>query len=290
MLFSRQAFWAGVPFLVTATYALPRPNPQVTYSVVDVDGGDSTTPSATTIYQTVTDSATSTPTSHLIISSVAAESTSASKVTDTVTLPGATHTVSIGKTSLITVYPTSTSSLSSVPSSSTTAPTVAPETVTVISISREAPTSTSTTYFDNGMWHTYYPMKTNWNSQAASPTPSSSTVETAAEIQQSASKGAANDDIGPAFESLPHPALAGSLRLRSRPHSTIFARYQPARHRPERLSRHQEFLVRMRPCLNDRRHAGGQNGVAAAGRGPGAAAGGCLDRGSSAGHPHAPMS
>nr|POE50754.1 hypothetical protein CFP56_16269 [Quercus suber] len=180
MFFLKQAHWAAVAYLAVIAKALPRPNPEVTYSVVDVDGGDLVTSPATTIYQTVTDSATPSPTTH------STSSITAKQVTDTVTELGATHTVSIGGTSFVTVHPTSTTSLASVISSPTTSSAVLPETVTVVSVAIEAPSSTSTTYYDDGMWHTTYPVRTDWGNKAVIPSPTATADDMAAAPQQAA--------------------------------------------------------------------------------------------------------
>lgn len=166
MFFRIETAWLATVYLALSAEALPWPNPVVSYSVVNVDGGASTPAQPTTIYQTITESAASQSTAGTTIQVTVVEtpseapSTSTSEATATLTQA---YTVSVEATSLVTVHPSATAS-------TLTTTDLSLETVTVVSVSTDVPAPTSTSYYDNGLWHTYYPVKTDWDTRAAVPT------------------------------------------------------------------------------------------------------------------------
>ncbi|KAK3049347.1 hypothetical protein LTR09_009266 [Extremus antarcticus] len=147
--------------ITTSAYALPRP---ATYSVVNVHGGQTQAALPMTIIQTVTES-------------------DSSETTVLVTIPGAQGTatatatvVSIPTTVVETIAHATETALvpevfgprpqrpeagaqetTTVPGPAITPATVPnPEVVTVVSMTTATPT---TSYYDNGMWHTSYAIK-----------------------------------------------------------------------------------------------------------------------------------
>lgn len=194
---------AAAAYFAISAQALPRPQAQPTYSVVDVDGGlSSTIVSPTTVYQTITESSGAQPTAETTVSVTIIESASEPASTSSSSafsgfLPGYASTVSFGSDTTVTsTIPAATASVvesaptvvipagpqgypvtiqpsayaNATPSTSTTSSTTississittspAASTVTIVSISIESPTQTSTSYYDNGMWHNRYPVK-----------------------------------------------------------------------------------------------------------------------------------
>jgi len=193
MQFLIRAIIATSYFAITAK-ALPKPYAAVTYSVVNVDGGSSTQAAAatpTTIYKTITESQSPPPVVETTVSVTILESPSTTQATSTRSVASSTSLSSVFSTatstssavaaSVNTTYwpesidPITTSSSSFLPSTSgdpvIEVSAYGPEaTVTVTSVSIETPTPSSTTYYDNGMWHTSYPVKTWWTPLPASQT------------------------------------------------------------------------------------------------------------------------
>ncbi|KXL45780.1 hypothetical protein M433DRAFT_196061 [Acidomyces richmondensis BFW] len=179
-------------YLAVAAKALPKPHAAVTYSVVNVDGGSTTQAAAppTTIYETVTELQSPPPAIGTTVSVTILETPSLTQATSTKSMslspsfssvfPAPSLTSSSAGASVITasgpelIDPTPTSSSSVFPSSSDPVVEVSafgPETtVTVTSVSVEIPAPSSTTYYDNGMWHTSYPVKPWWTSRPESQT------------------------------------------------------------------------------------------------------------------------
>ena len=171
MRFPRSALLATA-YLTLQTHALPRPATP-SYSVVAVDGGAQNANPAppTTIIQTVTDAAESTPTT-VSITIQETEPPATTTVLSTQQAPPASapppQTITInGEVSVISaptyVVPGSRTSYT------TTATAVVSETTTVLgdaeasTVYQDGPTTTvlsvvtpSTSYFDDGMWHTSY--------------------------------------------------------------------------------------------------------------------------------------
>lgn len=151
MRFSRASLLAATYAL--CAHALPRPKPEVTYSVVNVDGGSQTTPAPTVIFQTIT-------------KSDDAPATISVTITD--------HQTQTQLTAAQTTQ-TQTALVPEVsaqpdghpphhlprPNPQTTTVVSGGETVTVTSVITPSPTTTK--YYDNGQWHTSYAVK-NWSS------------------------------------------------------------------------------------------------------------------------------
>ncbi|KAF2019752.1 hypothetical protein BU24DRAFT_126481 [Aaosphaeria arxii CBS 175.79] len=120
--------------------------PARSYSIVNVDGGSTTPtqPEPTTVVETV--------------QVTSAAPTTTTTVTTTTIQPApilspvSTSTISTSST------PTTITSQSTTLASSTTTPTTtpAPHVITVTVTDTAGPTE----YYDNGLWHTYYPVKT----------------------------------------------------------------------------------------------------------------------------------
>ncbi|KAK5169448.1 uncharacterized protein LTR77_005424 [Saxophila tyrrhenica] len=150
-------------FLTTHAYALPRP---ATYSVVNVDGGQTQTALPTTVVHTVTDSTNSETTISVTIHESPATATIVSIPSTIVqTVAHATDTALVPEVSTLPHHPeagpqeSSSSSIpvvtpATVPNPVATVP--HPETVTIVSLTTATPT---TSYYDNGMWHTSYAIK-----------------------------------------------------------------------------------------------------------------------------------
>lgn len=144
MRFAVESTLIATACLASIAHALPRPIP--TYSVVNVDGGSEVPPSLpTTIYQTVTQSSGSETTI---------------SVTDVVSLPTTVVSIKHGKateTALIPEVSVLPDHPHHEPESSST---VKESIVTIISVTTATPiTPTTTSYYDNGKWHTSYAIK-----------------------------------------------------------------------------------------------------------------------------------
>ena len=121
-----------------------------TYSVVQVDGSSAAT-----------------------TSSSAAETILATVTAPAITLPQATETLlytttafvsGTPQTQTILVTPTTSSSTSTSTSFSSPTTTAAPDIETIYrTVAAPSPSSSSTQYYDDGMWHTFYPVKTAWD-------------------------------------------------------------------------------------------------------------------------------
>lgn len=164
MRFATRPALLAAAYLALQSHALPRPAAP-SYSVVAVDGGQNSNPAPTTIIQTVTDSIESTPTTV----SVTIEETQPAATTtllstqqaptpspNTVTLQPEISTVSAPTV----VAPGSRTSYTTTAIVSQTTTVVDAEQTTIY---EQGPTTTvvsivtpSTSYFDNGMWHTSY--------------------------------------------------------------------------------------------------------------------------------------
>ena len=168
-------------FLALSASALPYP---VSYSVVNVDGGSqgaSTSP--TTIYHTVTESADSDTITVVSTPSTTAVLTdyttiwSHAEVTETALIPAVSPESTSHPTGYVSIYGPSPNSYVPIyiPSSSST-----PEaTVTVVSTVTPTPTAT-TSYYDNGMWHTSYAIKNFYSSRSGQWMPTDPAVSFAA--------------------------------------------------------------------------------------------------------------
>lgn len=214
MLFSCKTILITALCLASQSSALPRPA-GVTWSVVDVDGSDASTPAVsvvpTTIFQTVTASSVEELTSKVTVSvtiigeTVLPISASAPTQSSSVPVPTSVVTVSVpillppseggvvvSQASLSMLSTFSTSVISSSPSRSTSSPysrstssarsststssavtSASPATVTLIETYTATPSASSTPLYDDGMWHTYYPVKdgNGATSSIASSTP-----------------------------------------------------------------------------------------------------------------------
>ncbi|KAF2241547.1 hypothetical protein BU26DRAFT_172689 [Trematosphaeria pertusa] len=139
------------------------------YAIVNVDGGSSTPPPAETT--TVTE-----------------DKTKTIKVTDAASTPTDTATATLHPTPAPTGSERSSGPTRATSSSPATTPqpkpssserpvaTPAPSIVTIVITETAAPTE----YYDNGMWHTSYVVKTFWAAAVASSTISTSTVAASA--------------------------------------------------------------------------------------------------------------
>ncbi|KAK8220814.1 hypothetical protein IWZ01DRAFT_20496 [Phyllosticta capitalensis] len=116
--------------------------PKKSYSVVNVDGDATETPEPSTVIltSTVATTASAAPTTKIIVS------TEEASVAQTVV-----YTVTVEASATSTSTPITGTGTGAAPSA--TQPSVIVVTTTV------SPTDT-TSYYDNGMWHTYYPVKT----------------------------------------------------------------------------------------------------------------------------------
>lgn len=163
MLFSTRSVLIATAYFTLRSHALPRPAIP-SYSVVAVDGGQNTAVAPTTIIQTVTDSKTSQPTVSVTIEETHAPAT----ITIPSTLQAPTpvpHTITVNG-EVTTMLPPTVVIPGSRTSYTTTA--VVSETTTVLdaehtTVFQQGPTTTvlsmvtpSTSYFDDGMWHTSY--------------------------------------------------------------------------------------------------------------------------------------
>ena len=141
----------------------------VPYSVVQVDGGSLTTstppPPAPTITVTQPGSTPTPSTQTILITSVVTGPasnqtvivTTTTDISETVTASDASVTVTTVLNASPVVPPTST-----VVSVTTATPTDYTSTIlnTVMDTVTQTPPSSPTAYYDNGLWHTYYPVKT----------------------------------------------------------------------------------------------------------------------------------
>ena len=155
MRFSRASLLAAT--FILCAHALPRPKPEVTYSVVNVDGGSQTTPTPTIIYQTITQSDDTPATISVTVTDHQTQWTSAQTTQ--------THTDTA--TALI---PEVSASPDGHPTHHMPRPkptTVISEGATVTITSVLTPSPTTTKYYDNGQWHTSYAVK-NWSSVGGS--------------------------------------------------------------------------------------------------------------------------
>lgn len=140
-----------------------------TYSVVQVDGSSQ---------------ATATSPAETILATVTAPAVTLAPATETLFYTATQIISGSPATQTIVVTPTPTSSRSS----STT--TVAPAVETIYRTVAPAPsfTSSSTQYYDDGLWHTYYPVKTAWDwsswKTTATSSPASSTPTATAMTQR----------------------------------------------------------------------------------------------------------
>lgn len=160
---------------------LAAPAPQPTYSVVDVDGGangypSNGAPAPTTVYKTVTETG---PAATVTITISASPETITISYTTTVTEHD--YTQSQASTSLESALPSNPASWAntiatpwSTPSAATSTATVVETVVSELAIPPLA-TSTSTTYYDNGLWHTSYAIKPSSIVNVMSGSPGSST-------------------------------------------------------------------------------------------------------------------
>ena len=174
MRFSANSLLIATAYLAINTHALPRP--AVSYSVVNVDGGSQTPPSVpTTVYQTITESSGSkstvsitiveTPSSTPVISvPTTIFHTEHGAATETALIPEVSLPVVPHSSSADPPSPTGKDPEFHVPIPDPPAPTpVSPESVvTVVSVTTATPT---TSYYDNGMWHTSYAIKNVDNGQ-----------------------------------------------------------------------------------------------------------------------------
>ena len=156
-------------YLTLTANALPHPIP---YSVVNVDGGAQSSALPTTVYQTVVESGNSGTT---VSVTIVATPTTTAVMTDYTT------SWSHGETTETALVPEVSLSLSStaiethsVPIPDVTSrPAVEDSTVTIVSVETAAPTTT-TSYYDNGMWHTSYAIKGAYSVHPGQWHPSSS--------------------------------------------------------------------------------------------------------------------
>lgn len=150
-------------YLAVHTSALPHP---LSYSVVNVDGGSqAATPLPETIYQTVTESDSETTT-------VVQIPTTTAVITDYTTSWSDVEATETALVPVVTASPPFPTFYGPPPIPTSPAP-VEDSTVTVISTVTPSPTTT-TSYYDDGMWHTTYPIKAYssvvpeaWSSSAA---------------------------------------------------------------------------------------------------------------------------
>ena len=146
----------------------------VNYSVVQVDGGSSSSPSPSTIVQTVTDSASTLPptTMTVVYTSVVQESQSQETIVVTTTQELSETLTTAATSANVTVVQTSVSDTTANPQTSVATQesmntvtsvitaTISATTLPASTVSATVPSpSSSTSYYDNGMWHTYYPVK-----------------------------------------------------------------------------------------------------------------------------------
>lgn len=189
MHFARSSALISIGHLALRISALPQPQ---AYSVVNVDGGSGSSASPTTIYQTVTESSSSETTLSVTVVETSITTSPASDAgpaappsTTTILESGPTDTPIIEPTAIVpvveplTVSDSATVTLSvspsSTPSTSPTQPTTfitkaAPtddtdSTVTILSTTTTTATP-STSYYDNGMWHTSYAIKNAYETRS----------------------------------------------------------------------------------------------------------------------------
>jgi hypothetical protein len=189
MRYSPRSVLLAIAYLTTSTHALPRP---ATYSVVNVDGGQTQYAPPTTIIQTVTESTDSettitvptTPTTTVVV-----DNPTTIVSTNYQTVPGrATETALVPEVSVWPPQsenspPTTTTTLEQpthympIPESTPTS-TPEAEVVTVVSVTTATPSTTTTSYYDNGMWHTSYAIKPTSSTPPAQYSTSSTSVYT----------------------------------------------------------------------------------------------------------------
>ena len=157
------------PALIQALPFAEQKRQAPSYSVVPVDGGSSVVPS--TVLQTLPASTQTVVSTSVVTRS---ESESTILVTSTTTAPPSTHTVQTTVTNELskpvetipgTIYSVTEASVSSLTTTATDAYTTSEIEYTTITETSSLP---STTYYDNGMWHTFYQVKsfttdTPWN-------------------------------------------------------------------------------------------------------------------------------
>ena len=145
-------------YLALNAYALPYP---LSYSVVNVDGGGQSSATPTTVYSTVIESANSETTVSVTVVETPSTTAVMTDYTTQWTHAEATETALVPEVSM---QPSATES--GHPTYYVPVPNVTPQstpegsTVTVVSVTTATP-STSTEYYDNGMWHTSYAIKDN---------------------------------------------------------------------------------------------------------------------------------
>lgn len=149
MRFTSQTSLLATAYWILTTNALPRPRPEVTYSVVNVDGGSQTTPTPTVIYQTITKSD---DTPATISVTVTDHATAWTEATNTETATALIPEVSTWPKEHEPHH---------LPRPHHT--TIEGSTVTVTSVITPTTSPTSTKYYDNGQWHTSYAVK-HWSS------------------------------------------------------------------------------------------------------------------------------
>jgi hypothetical protein len=155
----RSAIIAAAAVLTTPTLALPRP---ATYSVVNVDGGQTPSAAPITVIQTVTESTDSETTVSVTVANSPITTTIVDGPTTIVstyyqTVPGrTTETALIPEVSVLPDHPHHGSPPDVSLPVVTTTPMAEPEILTIISTTTATPT---TEYYDNGMWHTSYAIK-----------------------------------------------------------------------------------------------------------------------------------
>ncbi|KAH7088322.1 hypothetical protein FB567DRAFT_336021 [Paraphoma chrysanthemicola] len=146
----------ALPFDTKPRQLVPR---QKNYSVINVDGGSSNTAQATTVVK-------ATKTVEVVNPGPTVTQEVTTTVVDTVSTPSATSSSSkSSSSSSSSSVPTPTISSSASSSTSTPIQTPKPIFVTVTVPKNDGPTE----YYDNGLWHTNYPVKNFGTAIAAAP-------------------------------------------------------------------------------------------------------------------------
>lgn len=171
MRYTLSSILIATSYITTTAYALPRP---ATYSVVNVDGGQTQAALPTTIIQTVTESDSSETT--VLVTKPGAQATATVVSTPTTvveTIANATETALVPE--VYTPRPqrpeAGAQETTTVAGPAITPATVPnPEVVTVVSMTTATPTTATptTSYYDDGMWHTSYAIKPDETTLCAS--------------------------------------------------------------------------------------------------------------------------
>ena len=145
MHFARPIALLATTYFAIEAYARPRPAP-LSYSVVNVDGGQTTSALPTTVYQTITQSTDSDATVTII-------QTTTTPIVQPAADPTATALIPEVSGYTIPTQP------EAAPTSTAWETEAIPTTVTTTATWSYPPSPTTTSYYDDGMWHTYYPIK-----------------------------------------------------------------------------------------------------------------------------------